>query len=100
VITEFNNIPDIFIDRYDAQFVEWAQQFQVRGKSLAIVFDILPGQQPSFDSEGRLKWTGAWLTAELESGIGGMRMVISPASDWDRYLINMHSWNLKRVMLT
>jgi hypothetical protein len=96
MITIFDGIPDIFVDRYDAQFVDWGRQFRVRGKRCAIVFDVLPGQDIPLDSEGRVAWIGAWLKAEVESLGGVTRVVISPASDWDRHLIETHCWCLKR----
>lgn len=100
VITIFDGIPDIFIERYDAQFCQWAVEFRTRGRKVAIVFDVLPGQVPTMDVEERLAWSGAWLTADIEPFRGQQVMVIRPASDWDKNLIDMHCWNLKRVMLS
>jgi hypothetical protein len=102
MITVFEDIPEIFVDYYNTQFETWGREFRSRGrgKHCAIVFDVLPGQVPTLDVAGNLAWSGAWLTATLERVRGGQAMVIRPATDWDRNRIEMHSWNLKRVMLT
>jgi hypothetical protein len=63
------------------------------------VFDVLPGQVPTMDMSGNLVWSGAWLVAELETRSGKFnRMVVRPATDWDRNLIEVHCWQLRRVM--
>ena len=96
--TIFDGIPDVFVDRYDGQFREWAASFRERGKRVAIVFDVLPGQLPTMDAGGNLVWAGAWLVAELETFRGGRAMVVRPATDWDANLIATHCWQLKRSM--
>ena len=105
MMTVFDGIPEVFIDRYTWQFEEWAASFRVRGRRCAIVFDVMPGQLPTMDAAGNLVWAGAWLVAELETRPGkgnGMiavnRMVVRPATDWDRNLIEVHCWQLRRSM--
>jgi hypothetical protein len=97
MMTVFEGIPEVFIDRYTWQFEEWAASFRVRGKRCAIVFDVMPGQMPTMDAAGNLVWAGAWLVAELEGG-SLPRMVVRPATDWDRNLIEVHCWQLRRSM--
>jgi len=96
MITVFDNIPNEFIDHYDAQLERWAREFRTRGKRCAIVFDVLPGQKPKRDEEGRLVWVGAWLKAEVETSRGTTRVAISPDTDWDKEMIERHSWDLRR----
>ena len=62
------------------------------------MFDVLPGQVPALDVAGNLVWAGAWLSAEVETFRGRPAMVVRPASDWDRNLIETHCWNLRRWM--
>ena len=100
MITIFDGIPEIFVAYYDTQFCQWAQEFRARGRKVAIVFDVLSGQVPSLDVEDRLAWSGAWFTADIEPFRGQQAMVIRPATDWDKNLIEIHCWNLKRVMLS
>jgi hypothetical protein len=99
MITVFENIPDIFVEKYDAQFCQWGREYRKRGRKVAIAFDVLPGEALKLDQEGRFIWTGAWLTADVEQLNGRQAMVIRPASDWDKNLIEVHCWHLKRHML-
>ena len=99
MITVFEGIPDIFVERYDAQFEMWGREFRTRGRKCAIVFDRLPGETPSFDAADRLVWSGCWLTADIEEFRGHQAMIIRPASEWDKNMVEEHAWNLRRWML-
>ena len=98
MMTLFDGIPDVFVEKYDAQFLEWARDFRTKGAKCAIVFDVLPGQVPALDVAGNLVWAGAWMTAQVETLRGKRVMVVRPATDWDRNLIETHCWNLRRWM--
>jgi hypothetical protein len=95
MITVFEGIPEIFIERYDALFRKWGREFGKRGRKVAIAFDLMPDETVVKDEEGRNVWTGAWLTADVED----QWMVVRPASDWDRYMIDLHCSKLRRWML-
>jgi hypothetical protein len=87
MITVFEHIPDVFVEHYDAQFQSWGRDYRARGRKCAIVFDLMPGETPKFDEEDRLVWSGAWLTADLELHRGQRVMMIRPATEFDRDLI-------------
>jgi hypothetical protein len=38
VITIFEQIPEVFVEHYDAQFQAWGREFRARGELCAIVF--------------------------------------------------------------
>jgi hypothetical protein len=82
MLTVFDGIPDIFVERYDALFRKWGREFARRGRKVAIVFDPMPGEERMVDEEGRTVLVGAWLTAEVEDHW----MVVRPASEADRKL--------------
>jgi hypothetical protein len=99
MITVFDGIPDIFVERYDALFRQWGREYRKRGGHVAFGFDLMPDEAPMMDEEGRKVWAGAWLTAEIERVNEHKRMVIRPASDWDRHMIDVHCSKLRRWML-
>ena len=101
MLTVFDGIPDIFIERYDALFQKWGREFARRGKKVAIVFDRMPDEEAVKDEEGRTVLVGAWLTAEVEPSTGAQAhwMVVRPATDWDRHMIDAHCSKLRRWML-
>lgn len=90
MLTVFEKIPDLFVELYDAQFQLWAREFRARGRKCAIVFNPAPGSAPVFDEEGRLVAVGAWLEAQVETGLGEPRIVIKPASEHDAEMIARH----------
>lgn len=53
MITVFEHIPDIFVERYDMAFRTWASEFRKRGHRCAIPFDKLPGEPTLLDEAGR-----------------------------------------------
>lgn len=87
MLTVFDQIPDAFVELYDAQFRTWAREFRRRGKRCAIVFHVKPGSVPILDGEGRRVVRGVWLEAQVE---GGGRMVIRPATEHDAEMIARH----------
>ena len=95
MITVFDGIPDIFVERYDALFQQWGREFRCRGRKVAFTFDLMPDEAVVRDEEGRNVWTVAWFTANPD----GRRMVIRPATDWDRHMIDVHCLKLRRWML-
>jgi hypothetical protein len=99
MITVFEHIPDIFVEHYDKHFQTWGREFRTRGRKVAIAFDLMPGEAPKFDAEDRFVWVGAWFLANVETVLGETRVIIRPASDHDRHLIEEHCWKLKRYTL-
>jgi hypothetical protein len=95
MVTVFEGIPEIFIERYDALFQQWGREFRRRGRKVAFAFDLMPDEVRSLDEAGREVLTGAWLLAEPD----GQWMVIRPATEWDRHLIDVHCTQLRRWML-
>jgi len=99
MITQFERIPDLFLELYDEQFQLWAQEFRTRGKRCAIVFNPAPGSVPKFDGEGRMVATGCWLEAQVEITAGSPRVVIKPASEHDQEMIERHCVEMRRFVL-
>jgi len=97
MMTVFDGIPEIFIERYDALFQKWGREFARRGRKVAIVFDRMPDEAAVKDEEGRDVLVGAWLTAEVD--VRDRTMVVRPATDWDRHMIDVHCSKLRRWML-
>jgi hypothetical protein len=103
MVTVFDGVPDIFVERYDAQFRDWGRSYRARGRRCAIVFDLMPGEAMVVDEDGRPVMRGCWLDAAVddgEAGGGGTRMVVRPATEWDAAMIERHCWDLRRVMLS
>jgi len=100
MITVFERIPEIFVERYDSQFQTWAREFRRRGPKCAIPFDLMPGEIRLLDAGGRKIVKGCWLQAEVDRERPSMpRVVVKPATDHDAEMIERHSRDLRKWML-
>lgn len=100
MITVFEKIPDIFVQRYDAQFAQWAREFRTRGHYAAIVFDRMPGQGVVLGPDGEPVWRGAWFEAEVDrSRPDGVRVVIKPRTEHDVEMVERHCREIGPWML-
>ena len=97
MVTIFEQIPDPFIQAYDAQFQTWAREFRTRGNRCAVIFDKPPGAPVVLDMEARPVQHGAWLKAHLEAGPNNeKRVVIEPENEFAAELIARHTKEMMR----
>lgn len=100
MITVFEKIPEIFVQRYEPQFEMWAREFQKRGNYAAIVFDRTPGQPVLLGADGKPVWRGAWFEADVDrSRPEHIRVVIKPRTGHDEELVERHCRELAPWML-
>ncbi|MEO6381965.1 MAG: hypothetical protein ABIO35_08205 [Nitrobacter sp.] len=90
MITEFERIPDLFVQLYDQTFQVWAREFKIRGPKCAIPFLKPPGAVTLLDANGHPMQKGAWFEAEVDRSLGEPRVVIRPATPADEELIARH----------
>jgi len=90
VLTVFERIPDLFVAMYDRQFSIWAREYQRRGNTAAIVFNLPPGHRAVLGPDGEPVWKGAWLAAEVDRSQGVPRVVIRPRTEHDEEMIARH----------
>ncbi len=91
MMTVFERIPDLFVELYDAQFQQWAREFQARGRYAAIVFNRPRGVPAILGADGEPIWVGAWLSAEVDrSQPQTPRVVIRPRTEHDAEMIERH----------
>lgn len=96
MITIFEHIPDLFVQIYDAQFQTWAREFKTRGRRRAIIFVQRFTDDVQYDEERRVVHKGAWLHAEPQDD---GRMIVRPASEHDREMIERHCREMQDVFL-
>ena len=100
MITVFEKIPDLFVEMYDAQFAQWAREFQKRGQFAAIVFDRPPGAVPLLGPDGQPIWKGAWFAAEVDrSNQQNIRVVIKPRTPHDEEMVDRHCREMSKFRL-
>jgi hypothetical protein len=86
MLTEFHRIPEIFVTRYDAELMKWAEKFREWGPQCMVRLRGPIRGVPEFDDNGERPLVFAVLKAE----ISGSRVVVSPMAEKDEDLIRRH----------
>lgn len=91
VVTAFEKIPDLFVDRYDRAFRHWAANFQKIGERAT--FKLVKPLEPVALSTERRRIVGVRLKAEVERSFSGRvtRVVIRPADEENEEAIRRHT---------
>lgn len=100
MLTVFEKIPEIFVQRYEPQFEQWAREFSKRGNYAAIVFDRMPGRPVLLGPDGKPMWKGAWFEAEVDrSHPQEVKVVIKPRTAHDEEMVDRHCREIAPWML-
>lgn len=87
-VTEFQRVPETFVDMYDFQFRLWAKHFQKIGKVGAIKFARPLAPMPGMKDQRRI--LGVRMEATVDRTPRGVVVVIKPQTQADEDAILRH----------
>lgn len=86
MLTEFQRIPEAFVERYDAELQTWAANLSKWGPQCQIKLRGPVRGVPLFDEHGERPL----LHVRLKARRDGSRMVVMPAGEFSEDLIRRH----------
>lgn len=92
-VTEFQRMPESFVEMYDFQFRLWAKNFRKIGNVGAIKFVRPLEPLPAMNDQRRI--LGVRLEATVDRTIRGVRVVIKPQTQADEDAILRHMADMR-----
>jgi len=92
-------LPEEFVQAYMPELRRWGLSFAQKGPHCQVIFRPILAAPVELDANGQAPMRGAWLQATVERarrGSGEVRLVIAPAEENDRRLIERHAEEIRR----
>lgn len=97
MLTVFEQLPDVFVELYDAEFRAWAANFKKVGRVAA--FKLKQPVEPLVVARDQRRIVGVRLQADLDRSKPQMpRMVIRPQTDADAEAIARHVVDMRQKL--